>query len=99
MIPFCRYLSSLMLVLVCTGGALAGGGPLGIDHILSYDNSGIWKRSNQTTLVNVLIGGEIAGAICEGGETRLGPALWQAIDPAASGAVASEALNQRSPRA
>ena len=28
----------------------AGGGPLGIDHRWNYDNSGIWKRSNQDLL-------------------------------------------------
>jgi undecaprenyl-diphosphatase len=49
----------------------AGGGPLGIDHVLNYDNSGIWKRSNQSALLDLLIGGEIVGAVWEGGETRL----------------------------
>lgn len=60
--------------------ALAGGGPLGIDHRLSYDNSGIWKRSNQQALLALMIGGEIAGGLWEGGETRLGKTFWQAID-------------------
>ena len=41
----------------------AGGGPLGIDHVLNYDNSAIWKRSNQQALIYTLIGGEIAGAV------------------------------------
>ncbi len=92
MAPLHRYLSTLMLVLLCTGRAFAGGGPLGIDHRLNYDNSGIWKRSNQTALVNILIGSEIAGAVWEGGETRLGKTFWQAIDSSAIGAISSEAL-------
>jgi PAP2 superfamily len=72
--------------------ALAGGGPLGIDHRLSYDNSGIWKRSNQTALENLLIIGEFAGGIYEGGETRLGKTFWQAIDSSLLAAASTEGL-------
>ena len=74
------------------GPVHAGGGPLGIDQVLNYDNSGIWKRSNQQTLIYTLIGGEIAGAVWLGGEDRLGKTFWQAIDSSALGAVSSEAL-------
>ena len=81
-----------LLVLLCAGHSVAGGGPLGIDHLVDYHNTGIWKRSNQTVLLDVLIGGEVAGALWEGGETRLGKTLWQAIDSSAIGAVSSEAL-------
>ena len=47
----------------------------------------MWKRSNQQALVYTLIGGEIAGALWEGGETRLGKTFWQAIDSSALGGV------------
>lgn len=60
--------------------AMAGGGPLGIDHRISYDNSGLWKRSNQQALLTLMISGEIAGGLWEGGETRLGKTFWRAID-------------------
>jgi PAP2 superfamily len=70
----------------------AGGGLLGIDHVLSYDDSGIWKRSNQNVLLYTLIGGEVAGAGWLGGEDRLGKTFWQAIDSSAIGAISSEAL-------
>jgi hypothetical protein len=83
---------SLLLGFLSVGSAHAGGGPLGIDHVLSYDNSGIWKRSNQQALLYTLIGGEIAGAVWLGGEDRLGKTFWQAIDSSALGAVSSEAL-------
>ena len=71
----------LLLGFLSVGFAQAGGGALGIDHILTYDNSGIWKRSDQSALLDLLIGGEIVGAIWEGGEARLGtnpgnPNLW-----------------------
>ncbi len=57
---------------VWSGYAVAAGGPLGIDHRLSYDNSGIWKRSNQTGLLGLMLAGEFAGGLWQGGETRLG---------------------------
>jgi membrane-associated phospholipid phosphatase len=82
----------LLLGFLSVGSAEAGGGPLGIDHILSYDDSGIWKRSNQQALLYTLIGGEIAGAVWLGGEDRLGKTFWQAIDSSALGAVSSEVL-------
>jgi acid phosphatase family membrane protein YuiD len=75
-----------MLAAACP--AMAGG----IDHVVDYDNSGIWKRSTQQALVYTLIGGEIAGALWEGGETRLGKTFWQSIDSSVIGAVSSEAL-------
>ena len=78
----------LLFLLLCTGVSFAGG----IDHIVSYDNSGIWKRSNQQVLYYGLIGGEIAGAVWLGGEDRLGKTFWQAIDSSALGGVANEAL-------
>ena len=78
----------LFFLLLYTGLSFAGG----IDHTVSEDNSGIWKRSNQQALVYTLIGGEIAGALWEGGETRLGKTFWHAIDSSALGAVTSEAM-------
>ena len=55
----------------------------------TYDNSGIWKRSYQEVLEYGLIGGEVVGALWEGGETRFGRTLWQSVDAsAASGVVA-----------
>jgi len=78
----------LFFFVLCVGPSFAGG----IDHVVSYDNSGIWKRSNQQVLYYGLIGGEIAGAVWLGGEDRLGRTFWQAIDSSALGGVANEAL-------
>jgi PAP2 superfamily len=78
-----------LLVLARVPACLAGGGPFGIDHEWTYDNSGIWKRSYQEVLEYGLIAGEVGGAVWEGGETRLGRTLWQSVDAsAASGIVA-----------
>ena len=84
--------SLCLLFFLCAGQSFAGGGPIGIDHLVDYQNSGIWKRSNQTALMDALIAGEIAGALWEGGETRLGKTFWQSIDSSVIGAVSSEAL-------
>jgi hypothetical protein len=78
------------LLILVAGCSIAGG----IDHLVEFDDSGIWKRSNQTALVNLLIGGEIVGALWEGGETRLGKTFWQSIDSSAIGALSSEALKR-----
>jgi membrane-associated phospholipid phosphatase len=82
-------LSLLLALLLHVPTSVAGGGLFGIDHELTYDNSGIWRRSNQEALEYGLIGGEVVGAIWEGGETRFGRTLWQSVDAsAASGVVA-----------
>jgi membrane-associated phospholipid phosphatase len=82
-------LSLLLALLLRVPTSVAGGGLFGIDHELTYDNSGIWRRSNQEALEYGLIGGEVVGAIWEGGETRFGRTLWQSLDAsAASGVVA-----------
>jgi undecaprenyl-diphosphatase len=78
----------VFLVSIACGWACAGG----IDHLVEYDNSGIWKRNNQQILYYGLIGGEIAGALWLGGEDRLGKTFWQAIDSSALGGVTNEAL-------
>jgi hypothetical protein len=89
----CRF-----FLLLYTGLSFA----VGIDHTVSEDNSGIWKRSNQQALVYTLIGGEIAGAVWLGGEDRLqaitrkaralrmiGALQWRATSAAANAAAAS----------
>jgi undecaprenyl-diphosphatase len=78
------------LLILVTGCSIAGG----VDHLVEFDDSGIWKRTNQTALINLLIAGEVAGALWEGGETRLGKTFWQSIDSSAIGALSSEALKR-----
>ena len=77
------WLAVLAYAPVCTAG---------IDHLVTYDNSGIWKRSNQQILEYGLIAGEIAGGVWLGGEDRLGRTFWQAIDSSALGGLTNEAL-------
>ena len=91
-----KYLHTLaalaIIALLLCEPALAGGGPLGIDHRVAEDDSGIWQRKYQRDLMTLMIGGEIAGAVWEGGETRLGKTFWQSIDASALGGVSAEVL-------
>src|ERR1700690_1010964 len=72
--------------------ARAGGGPLGLDHTVNYDDSGIWNRTYQNWLVYSMVGAEIGAGLWEGGETRFGHTIWQSIDSTAVSAVAAEIL-------
>jgi undecaprenyl-diphosphatase len=72
--------------------ALAGGGPLGIDHLVKLENSGIWSRSNQKLLFGAIIAGETAAALWEGGASRLGGTLWRSVDSTVAAGIAAEAL-------
>jgi len=94
-------LKSILLTIACSwsGYAFAAGGPLGIDHRLSYDDSGIWKRSNQTGLLGLMIAGELAGGVWEGGETRLGKTYWQAIDSSLLAGLSAQGLKYAFTRA
>ena len=61
-----RFAAVTALIVALTapvGACRAGAGPFGIDHEWTYDNSGIWKRSNQNALLYGLIGGEVVGAV------------------------------------
>jgi hypothetical protein len=54
----------------------AGGGPLGIDYELKYDDAGIWKRSDQLDLEYAVVGTTGIGALWLGNEHALGHAFW-----------------------
>jgi undecaprenyl-diphosphatase len=78
--------------LLVSGGACASGGPLGIDHRLHYDNSGIWKRSNQNVLMYGTVGTVLGGALLFGDNDKLGDTFWRSVDAMAVASVSSEAL-------
>ena len=65
----------------------AASGPIGIDHRLPYDNSGIWARHNQLLLADAVILTELGGALWLGDDDRLGRTYWQTIDASAFSAV------------
>ena len=77
----CLVVTLCMFVL--SRAASADNGPFGIDHVIHYDNSGIWKRSVQKDLAAgtalILVG----GALWEGDDNKLGDTFWRAIDSTA----------------
>ena len=87
----CRSALAL-LAAWCIASPASAGGPFGIDHPLAYDNRGIWARSNQDALIDVLLIGVAGGALWEGGEERFGRTLWQSIDATVIGGASSQVL-------
>jgi len=78
---------------------VAGGGPLGIDYELKYDNAGIWRRPYQLDLQSAVIGTTVVGALWLGNDDTLGHSFWQAIDSEALSAVAAQGLKYAFKRA
>ena len=72
----------------------AAGGPLGIDHRVTYDDSGIWARSYQLDLMYGLLATEVGIAFWEGGDSRLGKTAWQGIDTTVVAGVAALVLKR-----
>ena len=93
---------ALMLLLggFCVSAPVAAaGGPLGIDHRLGYDNAGVWKRSNQLSLMYLMVGSEVGLGLWQGGDTRLGKTSWQAMDATLIAALSAQALKYTFTRA
>ncbi|TCV94839.1 undecaprenyl-diphosphatase [Luteibacter rhizovicinus] len=82
----------IILTILVSGPALASGGPLGIDHRLHYDNSGIWNRSNQNVLMYGTIVTVVGSAIAFGDDDRFGDTMWRSVDAMAITAIGSEAM-------
>jgi len=70
----------------------SAGGPLGIDHRLNYDDSGIWGRNNQTLLLNAALVGVAGAALWEGDQSRFGHTMWQTVDAVAIGLVTAAVM-------
>jgi undecaprenyl-diphosphatase len=88
-----RWLAVLGVVLTAASAPThAGGGPLGIDYELKYDDAGIWKRSYQLDLEYAVVGTTGIGALWLGNEDALGHAFWQDIDAEAISVVAAQGL-------
>ena len=64
----------------------------GIDHLVPYDDSGIWKRSNQEFVEYGLIAVEVGGALWEGGESRLGKTFWRSIDSSVAAGIVAQVM-------
>ncbi len=77
-------------------------GPFGIDHRLRYDDSGIWKRSNQLGLIRFMVGGATLGSFLQDNRTPLGrtydAAVRAAMIAGASAQVAKYSVRRARPQ-
>ncbi|HZZ94187.1 MAG TPA: phosphatase PAP2 family protein [Usitatibacter sp.] len=51
-----------------------------IDHEVAYSDTGPWKTSTYRALSNALTVANLAGALWEGTESRLGRTMWEAAE-------------------
>ena len=79
--------------------AWAGGGPLGIDHEWSLDQSGIWARRYQQALALGVITYEVGGAVWLGNDDKLGHSLWQSLDATVISGASAQLLKRAFSRA
>jgi len=84
---------------VASASANAGGGPLGIDHELALDQSGIWARNYQLGLEYGVVVIELGGALWLGNDNELGHTFWQAIDASTISAVSAQGMKYAFSRA
>src|SRR5450432_2787528 len=87
-----RWIAAAATLALGAMNAAHAGGPLGIDHRLNFDDSGIWKRRNQLILQDVTPLVILAGALWDGDDTRFGHASWQSIDSMLIGTAAGMKL-------
>ena len=89
-----KLIRTIFALLICTSSSFSmadPSGPLGLDHRLDRDTSGIWADSNQKAVeygsAQLLLG----GAFYEGNTTRIGKTLWQSVDAMLLGDVSAAA--------
>src|SRR5436190_1076625 len=66
----------------------------GIDHKLTFDESGIWSRNTQQAVEYSSQAIVLGMALWAGADTRPGRTAWQSVDATLIGAVSSEALKR-----
>lgn len=83
---------AVMATITFSGNAMASGGPLGIDHRLHYDNSGIWNRTNQKALMYGTMVTVAGGALVFGDNDKLGDTFWRSVDSMVIASVGAQAM-------
>lgn len=91
-----RRLATVAVLIACVAllpsVSRAAGGPFGIDHEWSLDQSGIWSRSLATDLEYGVVAVEGAGALWFGNDDAVGHTFWQTIDASAGSALVAEVM-------
>jgi PAP2 superfamily len=97
-----RTFGRLLLLFLCLrapDSARAAGGPFGIDHEWSLDQSGIWAQRYQNALEFGVVAAELGGGIYLGYENPLGRTFWQSVDSTAISSLSAEILKLAMSRA
>lgn len=89
----------LLLLLLASPMARAGGGPFGIDHELGRGDTGIFNRNAQIGLEYGSWAFVAAGALLLGNDDKLGHTFWQSADSAVLAGLASQVLKHAFSRA
>lgn len=80
-----------VVVVVASLHAAWAGGPLGIDHRIAYDNSGIWARHDEKALMGATIVAVVGGSLLLGDQNKLGDTFWRSLDSMAVSSAISQA--------
>jgi hypothetical protein len=91
--------AACLAVLALWSSCARAGGPLGIDHELALDQSGIWARHYQVDLELGVIATEVGGALWLGNDDELGHLFWQSIDASLISGLAADGLKRAFGRA
>jgi undecaprenyl-diphosphatase len=70
----------------------------GLDHKVTYDDSGIWSRNNQNALRYGALLTDVGIALWEGGDTRLGLSAWQSMDAVTLATIITETTKRATGR-
>jgi undecaprenyl-diphosphatase len=76
-----------LILLLRAGCACAG-----FDHVIEYDQSGIWARKYSEALQYGVIATEIGGALWLGNDNELGHTFWQTIDASVIAGLSADLL-------
>ena len=84
-------LATLTLSMTSLPAAAQNCGWSHIDHLVSYDVSGMWNPNVYRGIVGALTIAQVGGALWEGSQSRFGKTMWQGIDSEIIGDVSAEA--------
>ena len=62
---------------------------MGLDHIVTRSDTGVWSRNNQLALELGSAAFVVGGSLWEGSDSRLGETFWKSADSMLLGAAAS----------
>jgi membrane-associated phospholipid phosphatase len=83
----------VILALIASSPATLAAGSCGwshVDHRINYDDSGPWNPAVYRNLMFGLEAANLAGAVWQGADTRIGRSMWQVVDAELISSVASE---------